>query len=287
MSITLQQSLLTYFSSRIDMDLSRLIFLGTAGSINAISRSSRSSGGFVLQVGTTQIQVDPGPGALIKAREYNINHAQTTAILVSHNHLNHCNDLNVIIEAMTHSGLDRRGLLLASKSVILPSENHHPFLTQHHQNFIEKIIPLEKNHKVGLENMEIHAISAEHTDSTAVGFKFICPKFTLGYSGDTTVTQQLMEELNGCDVLILNVPYPGNTSKDMNLDTEQAVKIVSFVRPKIAFLTHFGVEMLRVGPLDESREIQRITGIECIAARDGLTVVPESYRDLKPMVRGF
>lgn len=269
------------------MNLSRLTFLGTAGSINAISRSSRSSGGFVLQVGNIQLQIDPGPGALIKAREYNINHQNTTAILVSHNHLNHCNDLNIVIEAMTHSGLDHRGLLLASKSVLLPSENNHPFLTKHHQNFVEKIIPLEKNHKIGIEQVEIHAIAVEHTDATAVGFKFICPKFTMGYTGDTTVTQQLLEELNGCDVLVLNVPYPGNTSQGMNLDTEQAVKIVSYVRPKVAFITHFGVEMLRSDPLNESREIQRITGIETIAARDGLTVVPESYRDLKPMVRGF
>ncbi len=63
-----------------------------------------------------------------------------TAVLVSHNHLNHCNDLNAVVDAMTHSGIEHRGIVLASKSVLHSSEKHHPFLTKYHQNLVEKII---------------------------------------------------------------------------------------------------------------------------------------------------
>ena len=266
--------------------MTKIIFLGTAGSTAVAAKGFRSSGGIIFQVGELQFHFDPGPGALQKARDYGVNLHHTTAILVSHNHLNHCNDLNVVIDAMTHSGIEHRGILLASKSV-LHSIDSHPFLTRHHQNLLEKIIPMEKNHKVGIDLVEINALPAEHTDETAVGFKLFCPKLTISYSGDTIVTPQLLEGMSGSDVIILNVPYPGKKGVGLNLDTESAIKIISHVRPKLAIITHFGLEMLREDPLNEAREIQRITGVQTISARDGLAISPEGFGPYKSPVKGF
>ncbi len=257
--------------------MANIIFLGTAGSSAVVSKQLRASGGIILQVEDLQFHLDPGPGALTKAKEYGINLQHNTAILVSHNHLNHCNDLNIVIDAMTHSGIEQRGIILGSKSIFQSTENNHPAITKHHQNQVEKIIPLEKNHKVGIELTEINALSSEHTDSSAIGFKFFCPKFTLSYTGDTKINDQLLEELTGSDILILNVPYPGNSAKGMNLDTEAAIKIISHVRPKLAIMTHFGLEMLRADPIQEAREVQRITGVQTISAKDGLLVSPQNY----------
>ncbi len=267
--------------------MSRIVFLGTAGSLAVANKGLRSSGGIILQVDELQFHIDPGPGALRQAAAYSINLHHTTAVLVSHNHLNHCNDLNVIIDAMTHSGIEQRGILLASKSLLQHGDGKHPFLTAYHQNLLEKIIPLEKKHKVGVELIEINALSAEHTDPAAIGLKFFCPKFTLSYSGDTALTQQLLEELSGSDLLILNVPFPSNKALGKNLDTEAAIKIVSQVRPKLAVITHFGLEMLKADPLDEARTIQRLTGVQTIAAKDGLVLVPESMNLQKSPVKGY
>lgn len=265
--------------------MARIIFLGTGGSSGVVSKQLRASGGIIIQVEDLQFHLDPGPGALNKAKEYGVNAHHTTAVLVSHNHIGHCNDLNAVIDAMTHSGIEHRGIVLGSKSVLQPSENNYPFLTKHHQNLVEKIIPLEKNHKVGVELIEIHALSAEHGDETALGFKFFCPRFVLSYTGDTKLTPKLMEELTGTDILILNVPFPGDKGKDSNLDTSSAIQLISNVRPKLAILTHFGLDMLKADPIIEAREIQRITGVQTIAARDGLTITPEGFG--KSPVRGF
>ncbi len=267
--------------------MARIIFLGTAGSSAVVSRQLRSSGGIILQVEDLQFHLDPGPGALNKAKEYGVNVQNTTAILVSHNHINHCNDLNVLIEAMTHGGIEHRGIILGSKSIFQTADDCHPFLTKHHQTLVEKIIPLEKNHKVGVELIEINALSAEHTDGQAIGFKFFCPRFTLSYTGDTKLTPKLIEELTGSDVLILNVPYPGDKGTGMNLDTTAAIQIISTVRPKLAILTHFGLEMLKTDPLQEAREVQRITGVQTIAALDGLTITPEGYGQNRCPVKGY
>ena len=72
------------------------------------------------------------------------------------------------------------------------------------------------------------------------------------------LTPQLMESLSGTDVLILNVPYPGNKARSGNLDTESAIKIISHVRPSMAILTHFSWEMLKADPLQEAREVQKV-----------------------------
>ena len=267
--------------------VARIIFLGTAGSSAVVSKQLRASGGIILQVEDLQFHIDPGPGALNKARENGVNVHHTTGIFVTHNHINHCNDLNVIVDAMTHSGIEHRGVILGSKSVLEPSENSNPYLTKHHSNMVEKIIPLEKGHKVGVELIEIHALSAEHTDSSAIGFKFFCPRFTLSYTGDTKLTPKLMEELSGTDILILNVPYPGDKGRGGNLDTNSAIQIISTIRPRLAILTHFGLEMLKADPLQETREIQRITGVQTIAARDGLAVTPEGYAPPKSPIKGY
>ncbi len=265
----------------------RLVFLGTAGSSVVASKHIRSSAGIIFQIEDFQFHIDPGPGTLAKAREYGINLQQNTAVLVSHHHLNHSNDLNVVIDAMTHGGLDKRGVVLGSKSVLQEGDHGYPILTKYHQSLVEKIIPLEQKHKVGVELIEINAFGAEHTDPSALGFKFFCPKFTLSYSGDTALTPQLLEDLSGSDILILNVPYPGNKGTNLNLDTASAVKIVSQVKPKMVIMTHFGMEMIKADPVNEAREVQRVTGVQTVAAQDGLSITLDGSTFLRPNVRGF
>jgi len=268
--------------------VAQIIFLGTAGSAAVASKNLRSSGGIILKVDENlQFHLDPGPGAMQKARECNVNPHHTTAVLVTHNHINHCNDLNLVIEAMTHSGLERRGVIMGSKSVLQPIDGGHPFITRYHQNLVERIIPLEKDHKIAIESVEINTIPVEHSDPTAIGFKIVCPHFTMGYPGDTILTPQLVEGLKGSDVLVLNVPYPGKRGQGLNLDTDAAIKIVSQVKPRLVIITHFGLEMLKADPMFEARTIQQATGIQTIAASDGLTISPTGYGNYHSPIKGF
>ncbi len=266
--------------------MASVTFLGTAGG-NAVCKQSRASGGIVIIIDEVHLHLDPGPGALVKAKEFGVNAANTTALLVSHSHLSHCNDINAIIEAMTHGGIEHRGVVLASKSVVQVMDQSYPIVTKYHMGLVEKVIALEKNHRIGIESVEIHALPVQHTDPTAIGFKIISPKFSISYTGDTALTTELIESLMGTDLLILNVPYPGKRATGMNLDTDSAMKIIAHVRPKMAILTHFGVDMLKLDPITEAREIQRITGVQTIAAHDGLTISPAGYRKDQSPVRGY
>ena len=50
-----------------------IIFLGTGGDEFVVGKQLRGSGGIVVQVEGYQFHIDPGPGALIKARQAGIN----------------------------------------------------------------------------------------------------------------------------------------------------------------------------------------------------------------------
>jgi len=256
---------------------SSIIFLGTGGDSYVVSKQIRASGGIVLQVDDDQYHIDPGPGSLIMAKESGINLRANTALFVTHNHLNHCNDINAVIDAMTYRGFDKKGVLVANNTVINGSENQNPFLHKYYRDCLERFIILEAGSKVGINNIEVKAIKAKHSEPNAIGFKFITPDFTLTYTGDTSYSLETLSEYENSNVLILNVPCLNKEESKDNLCKEDAIKIINKVNPKLTIITHFGINFLKADPLYEVREIQKETNTQVIAATDGMVLNPISY----------
>jgi len=211
------------------------------------------------------------------AKANGINLRANTALLVSHNHLNHCNDINAVIDAMTYGGFDKKGVLVANDTAINGSAHYVPFLQKYYRDFLERFIVLEEGKRVGINNIEIEAIKAKHSDANAIGFKFITPDYTLVYSSDTKYSIELIGQYDNADVLILNVPYLKKEEGNENLCKEDAIKIINKVNPKLVIITHFGINFLKADPLYEIREIQKETNSQVIAAKDGIVVNPVSY----------
>ena len=86
--------------------MDRIVFLGTSGDSSVTAKQQRASGGFVLQIGELQFHIDPGPGALVRAKEFGINARATSAVLVTNNHLNHAHDVNAVVDAITLRCID-------------------------------------------------------------------------------------------------------------------------------------------------------------------------------------
>ena len=250
----------------------KILFLGTGGDIAVTSKQQRASGGIIVQVDDCQFHIDPGPGALIQTARHGINVRDHTAILVSHTHLGHCNDVNAIIAAMTLNGMDKHGVLVASESFLESN-----FLTEFHKNCVEKIIPAKAGKKIGIENIEIRTLTTEHEDKEAIGFKLFTPKFILSYTSDTKYKKELADQYNKSDILIINHTYPFGAKKSKTLNSDDVVKIIKKAKPKLAILTHFGKKLMNTNPIYEAREIQKLTGIQVIAAEDGMNIDPVSY----------
>ena len=242
----------------------KIVFLGTAGDAMTASRQTRATGGIVIKVDGFQFHMDPGPGTTLMARQCGINLRENTAVMVTHAHLNHSHDVNAVLSAMTYNALDTKGVLIATKSVIEGHEGLQP--------------PLHLYFHKCVESIEIHTVKAFHDDPTAVGFKIYTPHFVVTYSGDTKYHKELLSEYANTDILILNCVHPfGKGGKDWNLSSDDVVTLLKHVQPKLCIITHFGKNMLAADPICEAREIQRKTGVQIIAAKDGMVIQPESY----------
>ena len=89
-----------------------ITFLGTAGARFVVTKQFLASGGAWLSLGGTDILLDPGPGWLVQTTKRKLDSSKLKAIILSHKHLDHSGDINIMIEAMTEGGWRQRGTVL-------------------------------------------------------------------------------------------------------------------------------------------------------------------------------
>lgn len=255
----------------------RIIFLGTAGDITVSGRQVRASGGIVVVYGDIQFHIDPGPGTLCRAAELGIHVRNTTAILATTNNINQCNDVNALIEAMTYCGLDRKGVLVGTESLFNETDNSIPYLTKYHRSLPEKLIVVKPNDRVGIEDTDIRILGTKQQDEYAVGLKFYTPKFKMVYTSVTAYDSDLVKQYKDTEILILNVKNPRGKKDNNTLNIDDALKIIEAVKPQLTLLTGFGIDMIKADPLMEARFLQKNSGSQIIAAKDGMVINPVSY----------
>jgi phosphoribosyl 1,2-cyclic phosphodiesterase len=255
----------------------KIIFLGVAGDHYVAGKQIRGSAGIVIQADDAQLHIDPGPGTLVRNRQYSVNARENTAILVSHAHINHCNDVNALISATTANGIDHTSVLICSKSLLQGLDGKAPFLTDFHKTSVERAIGVEPGNKIGLDKVDIEVLKTRHSDASGIGFRIKTADYSIVYSGDTGYFEGIEEQYKPADILILNVQEPFERNIEGRLNAEDAVKIIKKTRPVFAIVTHFGVKMLKADPIFVAREIQKQSGIMTMAAKDGITINPLSY----------
>jgi len=76
-----------------------IIFLGTAGARIMVANQILASGGLWLNLSGTEILLDPGPGCIVHSSKRKLKADKLSAIILSHRHLDHSADVNIMIEA--------------------------------------------------------------------------------------------------------------------------------------------------------------------------------------------
>ncbi|MCK5473917.1 MAG: MBL fold metallo-hydrolase [Candidatus Aenigmarchaeota archaeon] len=244
-----------------------ICFVGTGGGRMATITQLRKTAGIFLELKGAKIYLDPGPGAIVHARAEKLPLEKIDCVLLSHKHIDHTNDAEVLIEAMTKGVRENKGILAAPKSTI--SE-----LTEYHQAAPKKIIKIKPGDKFNIGDLNIESTKTTHTDKDGVGFKFFASK-KISYVGDTVYSKDIARQHKGADILILNCLYLVNDNKGKDvefakhMDLADAIKFVRDIKPKLCILQHFGMGMILKKPWEKAKEVEDATGVKTIAARDG------------------
>jgi len=243
-----------------------ITFLGTAGARFVVVRQFLASGGAWLKLGNTQILLDPGPGCLVQVAKRKLNATKLDAIILSHKHLDHSGDINIMIEAMTDGGNKKRGIVFAPADAL----DKDPVILSYLRSYLEDIQVLTEGGSYKVNDVSFKTpIRHKHPVET-YGFLFQTPSHTFSWITDTRYFEDLASSYKG-DLLIINVVRLKPGAPLDHLSLPEAKSIIEQIKPKVAMLTHFGMTMWRAKPWELAKKLSEETGISVIAARDGLT----------------
>lgn len=254
----------------------KITFLGTAGGRIVIMTQMRASGGFVLETEGERIHVDPGPGALVRAKQFGVNLRKLTGVVISHAHPDHYTDAEMVIESMTDGTRKKRGVLIGNEHAIRGGKDYRPSVSPFHLKLLERYEVMKPGEKTKIGKVGITATPTNHGDAKALGFVFRGSK-TLGYAGDGEYFRGQEKYFEGCDFLLLNVLRPRGVKWPEHMNSDQAAELISKVKPKLAVLQHFGMYVLKARPEKEAGWIEKRTGVKTIAARDGMKLELDGF----------
>lgn len=248
-------------------------FLGTAGARFVMIRQLRNSGGIWLSCAGVNVLIDPGPGSIVHCAKSRpkLDPCCLDAIILTHRHLDHSNDINVMIEAMTEGGFKKRGTVFCPADALSGDPVIFNYLRQSPQRI--EVIEAGRSYQAG--NFAFSTSMRHIHPVETYGLKFKIRDTRVGILTDTRYFKELADfydvELLIAGVVFLE-PRPG-------IDHLSAAELKGLIidlkargRLKKVLLTHFGMSMLKAKPRKVARELAGDTGVEVIAATDGMTV---------------
>jgi ribonuclease BN (tRNA processing enzyme) len=243
-----------------------ITFLGTAGARFMVSKQLAASGGMWLDLAGTRLLLDPGPGCIVQVNKRKFNPEKLDAIILSHRHLDHSGDVNVMVEAMTSGGFKKRGVLFAPGDAL----GEEPVIFSYLKSAVGCITVLEASATYEVGNINF-TTSVRHDHSVETyGLVFHASGHTIGCLTDTRYFESLHQSYIGSELLIINMVFTEPIPSVAHLAIPDVERLVAEIKPKVAILTHFGMMVWHAHPWEIAASLSEKTGIKVVAARDGM-----------------
>ena len=249
-----------------------ITFLGAGGARFMMYSQFLATGGFWLNLGGTQILVDPGPGSIVQSTKRKLKAEKLSAIILSHRHLDHSADINIMAEAMTQGGFRRHGYLFAPADAL----ETEPVIFSYLKDYLGGIEVLQEGKSYSLGNVSFTTPVKHIHPVETYGFIFRTAEHTFSHITDTRYFDGLLKHYSG-ELLLINVVFleprspadhPGMPVD--HLSVPDVERIITELKPKVAILTHFGMSVWRAKPWQIAERLSEKTGVRVIAARDGM-----------------
>src|SRR5216683_210706 len=221
----------------------KVTFMGTAGARFMVAKQLAASGGLYMEDGLARIALDPGPGAIVQYAKRKVDLTRLDAIAISHRHLDHCGDVNVMVEAMTEGGFRHRGRLFCPSDAL----DDDPVVLKYLRKFPEEVVRLQPE---------------------TTGFRF---GDRLGWVTDSEFYDGIAEQ-HKAEVMIIHLVLMQCREGLPHLCLADAEQIIRDAKPRLAVLTHFGMTVWRAHPWELAAAMTQRLGTEVKAARDGMVL---------------
>lgn len=246
-------------------------FLGTAGARFVMIKQLRASGGIWLCCQGTNILVDPGPGCIVRCATSRprLDPGKLDGIILTHRHLDHSGDVNVMIEAMTEGGFKKRGVVFCPEDTLGGDSVFLRYLL----GFPEKFEILKPKSTYRLGNFEFSTSMPHIHPVTTLGLKFSIGNKRISLITDTRYFPGLADFYKGSDIVIVAVVFLQERPGVDHLCLKDVEKIIELIRPEKTIMTHFGMTMLSAKPHLLAKDLSLRLGADVEAANDGMMLV--------------
>jgi phosphoribosyl 1,2-cyclic phosphodiesterase len=255
--------------------MNKIKFLGTAGARFVVIKQLRKSGGIWLTLDNTNVLIDPGPGTLIRclSSKPKLNPRNLDGIILTHRHLDHSNDINIMIEAMTNGGWDKKGIVFSPEDAL----NHDPVILKYVRNYLDKIEILKEKKEYKIGNIFFSTpIKHPHHGVETYGLNIYGKNSSISFISDTAYFEGIEKYYNG-KILIMNVVRIQENKKIEHLTLADAEKIIKANKPKIAIMTHFGMTIVKSKPWNLAEKLTDKLDVKVVAASDGMQINLDEY----------
>ncbi|MFH0738420.1 MAG: MBL fold metallo-hydrolase [Candidatus Omnitrophota bacterium] len=244
-------------------------FLGTAGARFVMIKQLRASGGLWISAAGANILIDPGPGSIVRcaASRPKLDPGKLDAVILTHRHLDHSADINVMIEAMTEGGFKKRGVVFCPEDAL----GEDAVILKYLRAFAQKIQRLGPLEYYSVGDFSFQASMRHLHPVETYGIRFKIKNTTVGLLTDTRYFKGLADFYK-TEFLIISVVFLAPRAGIDHLSLAEAQELIKEIKPKKAVLTHFGMNMLKARPHIQAEVLSQKLGIEVIAARDGMRI---------------
>ena len=247
-------------------------YLGTGGARFTMIHQYRATGGMWFRYAGLNGVIDPGPGSLVKICEAypQLNPEDIRALILTHRHIDHSTDVNVLAEAMTSGGYKKQGSILTTHDAAFAED---PVLLSYSASKAENVYEMRDVEKIKLPNgITVEPVRHVHHGVDCFGLIFAKRGFpTWGVISDTRPLPEFISRYKRCKFISLNSTM---LLRRPNVDHYSLPDAADFVRDcsaGLVTLSHLG-RMIVEGNPQELVSGFATKKTRVLAARDGMII---------------
>jgi len=249
--------------------------LTVLGSGTLVPDASRHSAAHLLQVGSTSVLLDCGPGTVHGFARYGVGWQDLSHVVVSHFHNDHIGDIGALMlafkrglaeprtEPLTLVGPVGLGDLLERLAAALGTHVLDP-------GFEVRIVELRPGDAhVAADDVTVRCHPTPHTPES-VAYRLEGGWGSVGYTGDMGPSEAVADFLTGCDTLIAECTVPDAAAIDTHLSPSSLAGLAGRALPGLLLVVHVGSGHT---PEEAARRVRRAyDGVVVPVTADGLRV---------------